>query len=327
MKNLRLISSEDPSFRKYTSSFKNVGKTGKEKTKSEMISHVLELATREWINNSITLFDKRIIAYDVFNNKFKKQETRFDEIDYVIKKGNDLIIGEVKSSYDEMKVISKASSQLIRKSNFLRKMGFNVRLQIIHFDLCFDESKRALHRFNEKFTLDEFSISKRNEVEFEYLHLSPIGIYDWGVRNGIIKTPELLYAAIAEAKKNFEGKVIKSDEKIKNMGKNGLYKPNNLVSGKISNSTQGLCKKSETAPTNSEITKVVKKLEKENLGDDTIVIARYNWLLNNNFIIPDSNRLMNLIVQIKDKVAKRAFYSENPRELFKKLNYKIIVLN
>lgn len=328
IKNIRLISSEDQKYRLYNSSFKSKNKSPENKrSKSEMISYVLELTTREWIKNSKLLLNDRIIAYEVYNYRTKEFETRFDEIDYVIKKGNILTIGEVKTSYDDSKVISIASKQLIRKSTLLKQIGFQVKMQIIHFDLCYNQSKKTLNTFYKLFSENEFSKVKRCENEFEYLHLSPTEIFDWGLSKSIIKTPELLNVALSEANQNFERKRSKLNAKIKCNENNEINRILKNLPSKVSNSTQGLCVKSETAPTELEIKKVLKNFNDESLKEDTIVIARYNWLLKNNFIIPNSKKLMNLFIQIKSNAVRRAFYSETPRELFKKLNYSIIVMN
>lgn len=323
IKNLRLISETDPIYRAYQSSFRknDLIIRNSEKPKSEMIAYVLEITVREWLKKSDLNLTDRIITYERFDYKTPKVINLFDEIDYAIKNKNEITIGEIKTSFHENRLKAKATEQLKQKGEYLKEIGYKVRYQMIFFDLCYSHSKSVLNKFDTDFRKVNFSLFEHDGVEIEYLHLNPLEIYEWGVKENIIKTPELLDAALKEAEKRYycmEAKWI-----------NRNYKPKELpISiGNFSKSTQGLCVKSETPPIEKDIKKIILSIENTNLETDTIIIARFNWLKRNKFVIPDSKKLMNLCIQIQKKTVRRAFYSDNMNNLTKKLNYNILILN
>ncbi|HQP05051.1 MAG TPA: hypothetical protein PLP11_10650 [Bacteroidales bacterium] len=217
IRNLRLIASDDPLYEEYNKSFKNDkdSNTPKEHTKSEMVAYVLELTVREWVKSSGWSYYKRIIAFETYDRKFKKYITRFDEIDYVLKNGKQVIIGEVKASYQIKGILSKAAKQLNRKKNLLNELGLDVKMQLIFFDLSFLQNTDSIHQFSMKYNKAKFQLINYKDLEIEYLRLNPFDIYQWGVTKGIIKTPELLPAAIAEAEIRHLNKIEKIELKNK----------------------------------------------------------------------------------------------------------------
>jgi hypothetical protein len=166
-----------------------------------------------------------------------------------------------------------------------------------------------------------FSTASFSNQNFEIAHLNPKEFFDWGVRQNIIKTPELLIAAVKEAE------IRNSIQQNKSLCKVYLPKPIGVSTESFCHSTQGLCDKSETKPLEADIKKILRITCQDDVNDDTIIIARHKWLKMHSFVIPDSRKIMNLCIQIKNKKIVRAFYTETIRELFKKLNYNILVFN
>lgn len=322
IKNIRLISPQDSLFVQYKQSFKKqTPKMEKVRSNSEMISSVLELTTREWVKTSGKFLEKRIITFDKFDFKSKTYKAVFEEIDFVLRDGRDIILGEVKTSYSDKGVFPKATKQLIRKGELLKRIGFKVKFQIIFFDLCHQATSNPLNKFSNKYPNSVFSSFCNNNVTFEYLHLSPVELFQWGVKNKTIKTPELLHAALLEANERFINQTDKLSKKPLS-----LPTVQTIQIGNFSNCSQGKCNKSETVPPPKDISKVIKLFDKD-IEKDIIIIARNNWLKRHSFIIPDSGKLMNLCIQIKNKSVRRAFYGETMSQLLKKLNYEIVVLN
>ncbi len=323
MENIRLISKNDPAFVSYQHGFKSPStfENKRERFKSEIIAYVLELATKEWVKSSGMYYDKRIISFEQQDFNSKKTKTCFEEIDYVLKEGKNLILGEVKTSYSIKGVFQKASDQLIRKGELLKKIGFSVKYQIIFFNLCHLDSQKLKNKFTKDYTEMNFSIASFSNQNFEIAHLDPTDFYDWGVQEKIIKTPELLKAAIDEAE------IRNSIQQKKILDKAYVPKPLNISTAGFRHSTQGLCDKSEIKPLEVDIKRVIRVSGQDDFNNDTIIIARHKWLKEHSFLIPDSKKIMNLCIQIKSNTIIRAFYTETIRELFKKLNYNILVLN
>jgi hypothetical protein len=323
LEKIQLISSNDQAFLNYVHGFNNRSgsENKREKYKSEMIAYVFELATREWVKSSGKYFDKRIIAFERYDFQLKKNKVFFEEIDFVLKEGKNLILGEVKSSYSAKGVFQKASEQLIRKGELLKKIGYKVSYQIIFFDLCYHHTKRIKNQFMRDYNKMNFSIAEFANQSFEIAHLNPTEFFDWGVEQHIIKTPELLKAAVEEAE------MRNSIQKNKTLSKAYIIKPIGVSTDNFRHSTQGLCDKSETKPLEADIKKILRITCQDDVNDDTIIIARHKWLKMHSFVIPDSKKIMNLCIQIKNKKIVRAFYTETIRELFKKLNYNIFVYN
>jgi len=203
----------------------------------------------------------------------------------------------------------------------MKKIGYKVRYQMIFFDLCYSHSKSVFNKFDADFNKVNFSLFEHDGIEIEYLHLNPVDIYEWGVKENIIKTPELLDAALKEAEKRYFCIEAKRLTKIHKK----VELP--ITIGNFSKSTQGLCFKSDITPVEKDIRKIILSIDKSYFETDTIIIARYNWLKRKKFIIPDSRKLMNLCVQVQKKAVRRAFYSDNMNNLTKKLNYDILIMN
>ncbi|NOQ27894.1 MAG: hypothetical protein GQ564_21235 [Bacteroidales bacterium] len=164
-------------------------------SKSHTISYVLELVVRKWIEQSGQMIEEQIISFHTKNKNGKKR--LFKELDYVLKKGEKYIIGELKVSSGS-KAKLKASKQLLESQRMLKKRFNNVDTQIIWVDLNYKNCIENLDKFSPSFKNLQFRVEEINSKLFKVLHLSAESIFNWGVENKIIKTPELIRAALIE---------------------------------------------------------------------------------------------------------------------------------
>lgn len=207
IKNIQLVSPDNPFYRLYQSKFrsekqKNVVDSSVIKTHSYTTSWVLEDVVREWIKSSGTMLEERIIMYDEYYavNQFRRM---FKELDYVLKQGDKLIIGELKVSTSNPRV--KASKQTFLSSEIIKKIAQSFEVQIIWVDLCTQYAKEAVSEFRPNFMKSVFQKFDYNEDKFTYkhkfkfLHIDAKDIFKWGLENNHIKTPELVMAVLEES--------------------------------------------------------------------------------------------------------------------------------
>lgn len=326
IKNIRLILDSDPAYREFQRSFRKVEKTdlAKERSKSEQVAYVLELTTRAWLMESGNLIPERIIAYDVYKRRENKWITRYSEADYILKKDHTLIVGEVKASYSRTRILSKAVNQLLRKRLLLRISGCNVKLQILFFKLSDDVVSDRTQPFTSNFNQMPFSILSRSNIDFEFLQLDPKEMYTWGTAHGIIKTPELIDLAKKEAEKRSG---IETNRTSRQKDCRPVETLPVIIPDQIGCSTQGLCERSRFLPSTSDITRALRAVNEDIFQTDTILIARHKWMKTHLYIIPESTKILNLCIEIKNRTVIRAFFSETLQRIFIKLNYQVIVLN
>ncbi len=223
IRNVQLVSVDHPFYKLYLSQFRrksNGINNSAVKSKSFLISMVLERTVQEWIKTSATVSKERIIYYEIGRKRF------FKELDYVIKKNNRYIIGEIKVSSMEGDVVSKAAKQLNESKIILSHISKDIGMQIISINLNYKNTEDKLDEFNPNFSGTIFRSVELNRNKYEFINLSPVEINQWGVNNSIVKTPELLQAAIFEAelrdkrrsaKKELEDKVkIQVENKVAN---------------------------------------------------------------------------------------------------------------
>jgi hypothetical protein len=208
IKNVQLISPDNQFYKLYQMRFKNE-KPQKEVlskkvvAKSQTISWVLEKVTQAWIKLSGKMQDERIIMYELHygKNKFTRL---FKELDYVLKFGNKLIIGELKVSNDNPR--GRASKQTYESSKLIKHITENFEIQVIWIDLCPQYSREETSVFNTDFSKSKFQLFDYMSDErctykhkINFLHIDVKDIFSWGVVHKLIKTPELLLATLEES--------------------------------------------------------------------------------------------------------------------------------
>ena len=207
VENIRLISPEDPFYKLYCTKFRTEKKQAVQTEISsnrtaQLTSIALEQTVLEWIKKSGISVPERIISYE--ERKRKNRFVRlFKELDYVLKKGDKLIIGELKVSNHNP--TSKALKQTFESRELLKKIFSNIEVQIIWIDLSPKNSQDQTSEFNPQYLKTQFTdmdcTGERHKYKqkIKFLHIDAQDIFNWGVENNIIRTPELILASLEEA--------------------------------------------------------------------------------------------------------------------------------
>ncbi|MBS1636469.1 MAG: hypothetical protein JST26_11190 [Bacteroidetes bacterium] len=100
-----------------------------------------------------------------------------------------------------------------------------------------------------------------------------------------------------------------------------------IETDKFSISSNGHCQASKTIPDQKAIRTIIASSKKKYLKENTVLIARYQWLKRNKLSLPEKMELPNLCIVIKEGKLIRAFYSNVLTHIIKKQNYYLQVLN
>lgn len=226
IENIRLISPEDPFYKLYCTKFKTEKKQAVQTEISsnktaQLTSIALEQTVLEWIKKSRISIPERIISYEEHQRK-NRIIRLFKELDYVLKIGDKLIIGELKVSNHNPTV--KALKQTYESRELLKRIYNNIEVQIIWIDLSPKNSQEYTSEFNPEFLKSKFIYKDCTDDKYKYkqkikfLHIDAQDIFNWGVDNKIIRTPELILASIEEAE--FISKIANLKTNIKNLKRN-----------------------------------------------------------------------------------------------------------
>ena len=160
------------------------------------MSYLLEMTVLEWVRKTSLSLDERIIRYEYgFGNRKK---VVFKELDYILKVGENYFLGEIKVSSIKGGMAPKAKEQLSYSKELLSYLSDSPILQIIKIDLNFLNSQTPLDEFCNDFLDSKFRTYIYDQDKFEILHLSAQDVFNYGVINNIIKSPELFAPVIFE---------------------------------------------------------------------------------------------------------------------------------
>jgi hypothetical protein len=229
IKNIQLISPEDQFYKLYCTRFKTEKKSQIVQTANStnktagLASHALEDTVFEWIKKSGISLENRIIY---FEKHFRKDKfvRLFKELDYVLKKGDKLIIGELKVSNHNP--TGKALKQTFESRELLKKIYTNIEVQIVWIDLSPIYSQEKTSEFNPEFLKTQFADLDCTDDRFKYkqkiklLHIDAQDIFNWGVENKLIRTPEIILASIEEAE--FICNITQSKDNIRKLQKSNI---------------------------------------------------------------------------------------------------------
>lgn len=96
---------------------------------------------------------------------------------------------------------------------------------------------------------------------------------------------------------------------------------------KFSISPKGQCKASKVIPNQKAINVAIAASKKKPQKENTVVIARYQWLKKHKLPYPEKMELPNLCIVIKNGKLKSAFFSNVLTHIIKKQNYYLQILN
>lgn len=162
----------------------------------DIVGYPLEKTVREWAKESGAELYGRILSYELLHGN--RYEKRFKEIDLVYRIADKHFLVEVKVS-SSRRALPKASRQLRDAFSILSKADFDLELMIVHIDLNYKNVKSTFHSFNENFLENDSKIIEGDVFSYNYIHLSPHDIFQWGLKKGIILYDNLLPLAIEEA--------------------------------------------------------------------------------------------------------------------------------
>jgi hypothetical protein len=201
---VKLISPQHPSYVAKENKFRNLRDADRKlkstltlNSKSGIISMVLEDIVREWISRTTNINHNRVIDFKYSLNNFFSRD--FRELDYLIENENQYVLGEIKVSSSSDGMVPKASKQLLDCKKLLETTGKKIEMQIIRINLYSDYSHSPFDEFYDDFNKSRFTTILRNDITFKLLHVFVDDIFKWGIKNKLIRTPELLVVAKAEA--------------------------------------------------------------------------------------------------------------------------------
>lgn len=260
IKKVQLISDAHPSYQKFMLRYK----TKKEKdvvydkpsnSKSGIMGYLLELSIREWVNKSGLCLNEKIICWEqIEDGKYSKL---FKELDYVLLKGKTHFIGEVKVSLTENGNVPTACKQLSSSKELLAKILGAMTLQIIRIDMNFNNATESFDEFNPDFSKAKFRDYEWNEQKYQILYLNARDVFNYGVQNKVIMSPEIFEPAV------YETDLLHNQKQLRKQ-----LKENNDALLEISNTD-------ELENIQSEITHLERKLF---LGNVKLNLSQKGWI-------------------------------------------------
>lgn len=177
------------------------------------MSGLLESTIKEWVKRSGLLNPNSIISLQYQNER----NVLWKELDFVVNQGNQLVIGEVKTSTADVKVMKDACKQVDDSETLLKVNYKSISKQIIWIDFNFRNTTEVLDEFKEDYILMKFRNYVYDGNNYQYVHLSAKDVFDYGVKNNIIFSPELMKPALEETQIRHERRILK--QKIKEIEK------------------------------------------------------------------------------------------------------------
>jgi hypothetical protein len=221
LKFVKLVSPEDPTYLEHQ---KKKYKTEKQsdkvyntppRKKYQVMAGLLESTIKEWVRRSGLLNPNSIISLQYQNER----NVLWKELDFVVNQGNQLVIGEVKTSTGDDKVIKDACKQVDDSETLLKVNYKSMGKQIIWIDLNFRNTTEVLDEFKEDYLSMKFRNYTYDGNNYQYVHLSAKDVFDYGVKNNVILSPELMKPSLEEKQIRHERRVLK--QKLKEI-ENGL---------------------------------------------------------------------------------------------------------
>ncbi len=285
-RNIQLLKVDDPFYQIYLSQFKHERQKGVVYNKpipkkSQTMGYLLELSIIDWVKKSKICLDEKIISFEYGYGKRHKRI--FKELDYVLSRGKSLFVGEVKVSSSKNGSIFTACEQLTFSKELLSSLADSVTLQIISIDLNFKNTRQPFDIFSSDFTKVVFRDYEWKGFKFKLLYLNAQDVFNYGVQNKIINSPEIFQPVV------YETDLLHNRRKNKNE-----LKEKNKVLAEMSNPD-------EVEIISSEI----KILEKKIFLDDVkINLSEKGWVRLTNLTIEDFATISNSLGSSIDQVSQ-----------------------
>jgi len=216
-RNIQLLKVDDPLYQIYLSQFrhdreKDVVYDKPVQKKSQTMGYLLEIVVCEWVKKSGVCLEEKIISYEYGHGKRHKRN--FKEVDYLLKQGNSLIVGEVKVTSNVS--YSTACEQLTFSKELLSCLADNVSMQIIIIDLNINNPSEPFDNFTTDFSKVILRNFEWKKTKFKLLYLNAQDVFHYGVENKIIKSPEIFQPVIYETDLLHNHRQLKKELKDKN---------------------------------------------------------------------------------------------------------------
>jgi len=171
-----------------------------ERSYSDLVAQQFEIAVRGWLI-PVGGREERVISYEQ-RGRNKRYTRRFRELDFIIDGGDCLYIGELKVS-SSSKRLGRAYRQLSESIDILKRTGRKVRPILIYINLSYMQAGTMVDKFAPDVREMHFQRRSVNGRDYDFLHLSPIEIFDWAIENTLIKDKNLLQLALEEAAERY----------------------------------------------------------------------------------------------------------------------------
>jgi hypothetical protein len=193
--NVHFVTSDDPEYLCYTEKYKNPNRQSNTVRRADIraitdiMGDLLERSVKHWISKASKHSAKNIIKYSV--PRKKKTIKLFKEVDYVLELEDTLVLGEIKSTICEDGNIKDVLRQFNLSKELLEPSGMNLQFSFIWVDLLEDSKNDCFDSFSEDFDQVRFRQNERDGLPFQCLRLKAEDVFLYGVKEGVIKSPEL----------------------------------------------------------------------------------------------------------------------------------------
>ena len=212
LRNIAFLDPSDPGYRKFVEESRlanmRIRESRGNRAYPDLISEQFELAVREWLK-PVGGTEKRILSYERLDRS-QKYITRYRELDFVIEDGDCIYIGELKVS-SSTSLLRRAYRQLSEAMEVLGRTGKKVRAVLIYINLSHENARTTVNTFNPDFTKVQFMHRSINGRAYEFLHLSPVEIFQWACENNFISEGGLLELALEEARNRQSDRASRRD--------------------------------------------------------------------------------------------------------------------
>ncbi|MCT1525080.1 hypothetical protein [Sphingobacterium hotanense] len=218
IRNIAFLDPSDPGYRKFVEESRlanmRIRESRGNRAYPDLISEQFELAVREWLK-PVGGTEKRILSYERLDRS-QKYIKRFRELDFVIDDGDCIYLGELKVSFSTS-LLRRAYRQLSEAIDVLGRTGKKVRAVLIFINLSHENARTTVNTFDPDFTKVEFMHRSVNGRAYEFLHLSPVEIFQWAFENAIISESGLLELALNEARNRQSDRASRRDLRSRNV--------------------------------------------------------------------------------------------------------------
>lgn len=193
--NAHFVTPDDQDYLLYKAKYKKSNREPNQVRRSgirdinDIMGDLLERCIKHWVSKAQQYADKNIIKYYIHGKK--KIKPLFKEVDFILQKPNHVVLGEIKSTISPDGNIRVAINQFKKSQELLQSTGMTIQYAFVWVDL-FDENERDIFDyFPENYDEAVFRQNDAYGFPIMYMHLKAEDVFHYGVKEGVIKSPEL----------------------------------------------------------------------------------------------------------------------------------------